>query len=93
MILQSLDPNNFHTIDADLWAIIKYLFVVIGGFLVYYAKGIQTDIQSMKTDIALMKLNSDNTQHKLGNIEEELKDVGRKLDDHEKRIIRLEKVG
>lgn len=93
MILQSLDPNNFHTIDADLWAIIKYLFVVIGGFLVYYAKGIQTDIQSMKVDIALMKANSDNTQRELKDIKEDVQEVMKKLDDHEKRIIRLEKVG
>lgn len=91
MMLQTLDPSNFHTIDADLWGIIKYLFVVIAGFLVYYAKGIASDIQQMKLDIALMKQNSDATQDKLRGIALDIEKMSDQLQEHDKRLLRLER--
>ena len=91
MMLQQLSPTDFHTIDADLWGIIKYIFVVIAGFLVYYAKVIASDIQTMKVDIALMKQNSDATQDKLKGIARDIDVISEQLKDHDKRLIYLEK--
>jgi len=90
-MLQQLSPTDFHTIDADLWGIIKYIFVVIAGFLVYYAKVIASDIQTMKVDIALMKQNSDATQDKLKGIARDIDVISEQLKDHDKRLIYLEK--
>lgn len=97
MTLQDLTPI-FHTIDADIWEVAKYLIFCFLGVIIWLAKRmvdsnerLADSVKDLRTDITIMKNNSDSTNEQLKNISGELKDVNHILTTHEQRLLHIER--
>ena len=95
--MEQITPD-FHTVDADIWNVIKYLLVLFIGVLIWQAQrlvGTQdkmaNSLNDLAKDIAVMKSNSDNTKEQLHRIVGDLDEVSEKIKDHEARIIHIER--
>lgn len=97
MVAQDLTPA-IHAIDADIWEVAKYLLLCFAGVLIWQANRLVTSnekladsVKDLRSDITIMKNNSDNTSKQLDRIGDELKDVNNILNTHEQRLLHIER--
>lgn len=92
---QELDVT---TLDSTVWDFSKYIMVASGMLIVWLIKtaidifkGMKETMDKMALDMAVMKSNSDNTKEQLTGIRQDIEDVTHKLQEHDRRLLYIER--